>query len=153
MGTDSTVADVGWWVDDVRIAEATSCGASGQDFYTLAPCRLVDTRNTPNGQLAGPALVAGGERTFTLAGTCLVPLTARALSLNVAVTQPTGAGNVRLYPAGVATPFIATVNYSAGQTRSNNAIVSLDGLGRMAVFCQQASGTVHLIVDVNGYFK
>ncbi len=153
MGTDVSVASVGWWVDDVRIAEATACGASaGLDFYTLAPCRLVDTRN-PNGQLAGPALVAGAERTFTLAGTCQVPLTARALSLNVAVTQPTSAGNVRLYPAGVTTPFVATLNYSAAQTRSNNAIVSLDALGRMAAFCQQSGGTVHLIVDVNGYFK
>jgi lysyl endopeptidase len=153
MGTDISVAAPGWWVDDVRVAEATPCGASpGRSYFTITPCRLVDTRG-PAGALGGPALAASTERTFTLAGTCSVPASAKALSLNVVVTQPTALGNLRLYPAGVATPPIASLNYAPGQTRSNNAIVSLDATGRVAAFCAQAGGTAHLILDVNGYFE
>ena len=153
MGTDSSVAATGWWVDDVRVTETTPCGGfTGFSFFTLTPCRVVDTRN-PNGPLAGPPLAAGAERMFTLAGSCSIPVSAKAVSLNLAVTQPTGTGNLRLYPAGVATPSIASLNYSAGQTRSNNAIVSLDATGRLAAWCAQAGGTVHLIIDVNGYFE
>ena len=125
---------------------------TGGSFFTLTPCRLVDTRN-PYGPLAGPPLAAGTERMFTLAGTCSIPASAKAVSLNLAVTQPTGSGNLRLYPAGVATPLVASLNYSAGQTRSNNAIVSLDATGRLAAYCAQAGGTAHLIIDVNGYFE
>jgi hypothetical protein len=69
------------------------------NFFTLAPCRLIDTRNAM-GPYGGPALMAGADRTFTLAGQCGIPVTARAVSVNVAVTAPSAAGNLRLYPAG-----------------------------------------------------
>ncbi len=51
-----------------------SCQAAGPplDFYTLSPCRVVDTRN-PAGPQGGPALPAHASRTFTLAGQCGVP--------------------------------------------------------------------------------
>lgn len=122
------------------------------DFFTVAPCRLVDTRE-PAGPLQGPALPAKAGRIFTLVGKCGIPATARALSVNLAVTQPTVGGNVRLYPAGTALPGVSSINYSANQTRSNNAIVFLDANGRLAAFANQSSGSVHLILDVNGYFE
>jgi hypothetical protein len=50
-------------------------------------------------------------------------------------------------------PLASSINYSAGQTRANNAVVPLDGAGRFAVRCDQAAGSVHLLVDVNGYFE
>ncbi len=121
-------------------------------FYTLDPCRLIDTR-LPVSQLGGPALEAGKDRVFLVAGTCGVPASAKAISVNIAVTQPTNPGNLRLYPAGLPVPLVSTINYSAGQTRSNNAVVPLNVLGEMAVFIGQASGSVHLILDVNGYFQ
>jgi hypothetical protein len=31
--------------------------------------------------------------------------------------------------------------------------VSLNGLGELAVRCTQASGKVHFVLDVNGYFE
>ncbi len=122
-------------------------------FFTVTPCRIVDTRTTPNGPLAGPALVAGASRSFTLAGSCGIPATAKAVSLNVTVTQPTGAGDLRLYPAGQSAPLVSTINWVAGQTRANNGVATLSALGGLAVQCDQASGTVHLILDVNGYFQ
>jgi hypothetical protein len=120
-------------------------------FRTLPPCRAVDTRNPG---LGGPTPVAAGsDRVFTLAGACGIPASAKAASLNVAVTQPTAAGNVRVYAAGAPLPQVSTVNYSVAQTRANNAIAALSALGQVAVHCAQASGTVHVIVDVNGYFE
>jgi hypothetical protein len=42
----------------------------------------------------------------------------------------------------------------ATQTRANNAVVSLNGSTEMAAFVGQPPGTtVHLIIDVNGYFE
>lgn len=122
------------------------------DFFTIAPCRLLDTRNA-TGDYGGPALVAGQDRTFVAAGTCGIPATATAVSVNVTVTAPTIAGNLRLYPAGQPLPLVSTVNYAAGQTRANNAVVPLDASGAFTIRCAQASGTAHAIVDVNGYFE
>jgi IPT/TIG domain-containing protein/putative pyrroloquinoline-quinone binding quinoprotein len=124
----------------------------GADFFTLAPCRVLDTRN-PNGPLGGPALGAGTERRFTLAGTCGIPASAKAVSINVTVTQSTAAGFVTLFQGLTALPQTASLDYSAGQTRANNAVVALGSAGDVTVHSGQASGTVQVIIDVNGYFQ
>jgi hypothetical protein len=46
------------------------------------------------------------------------------------------------------------VNYAAGQTRSGNAVVSLNASGQFSAYVGQLVGTtVDLIVDVTGYFE
>ena len=121
-------------------------------FYTLAPCRLVDTRNAA-GPYGGPALAANGERVFTLVGQCGIPANVAALSVNVTATGATQQGWLLLYPAGETAPSASTVNYAAGRTRANNAFATLNGLGQLAVKCGQSAGTVHMVLDVNGYFQ
>lgn len=121
-------------------------------YYTLAPCRVIDTRGAA-GSLGGPALEAGKTRNFVLTGHCGIPEEVRAVSVNVTVVQPTVAGDLRLFPAGPFLPVVSTINYRAGQTRANNMVAGLGGDGDLGVRCDQASGKVHLIVDVNGYFK
>jgi glucose/arabinose dehydrogenase len=121
-------------------------------YFTVTPCRLVDTRNAP-GPRGGPALAAGATRTFDLRGECAIPATAKALALNVTVTAPTVAGNLRLYPADELSPGTSTVNFASGQTRANNARVRLGGTGALAVFCSMASGTAHVVLDVVGFFE
>jgi hypothetical protein len=121
-------------------------------FFTLTPCRLIDTRGS-TGPLGGPALVAGAQRTFSLTGNCGVPSSARSLSLNITVTGPTAPGDLKFFAAGTSVPVSTTMDYSANQTRGNNAIPSLSSSGALTVQCDQVSGTVHLIVDVNGYFQ
>jgi hypothetical protein len=121
-------------------------------FYTLTPCRAVDTRN-PTGPYGGPALSASSDRTFALGGRCGIPTTAKAVSLNVTVTQSGASGVLRLYPGGTAAPLASTINYRAGQTRANNQYASLGSTGGMAVRCDQSSGNVQVIIDVNGYFQ
>jgi uncharacterized repeat protein (TIGR01451 family) len=123
------------------------------DFHTLAPCRLLDTR-VPNGGGVLP-LEAGSVTVFfpQLITACGVPVSARAVAVNVTVTQPTTTGNLRLYPTGLPVPPVSTVNYSAGQTRGSNALVSLNYQGALSIRVGQPSGTVHVIVDVSGYFE
>jgi len=65
----------------------------------------------------------------------------------------TAPGNLRVYPGGTPVPASSTLNYAAGQTRANNATVSLGPAGDVAVYCGQAAGTADFILDVNGYFE
>ena len=69
------------------------------------------------------------------------------------VTQPTDAGDLRLYPAGATPPLASAINYGAGQTRANNAVVKLGTAGGLEVLTDQGAGSVHFILDVNGYFE
>ncbi|HLN92885.1 MAG TPA: hypothetical protein VK389_03415, partial [Thermoanaerobaculia bacterium] len=78
---------------------------------------------------------------------------ATGISLNVTVTQPTEAGNLTLFPDGALIPLSSTMNYRAGQTRANNAVLRLGPGGALAVYCAQGQGTTELIIDVNGFFR
>jgi hypothetical protein len=120
------------------------------DFYTLTPCRLVDTRQ-PAG---GPSLLSGEMRALDLAGRCGIPSTARALSLNVTAFAPTGNGNLRFGPGGEAIPAASTVNFQTGVVRANNAVLMISPNGVLNVLPFVAGGgTVDLLLDVNGWFE
>jgi hypothetical protein len=118
-------------------------------FFTLTPCRLVDTRLADQ----GPALAAGEVRALAVAGACGVPPTARAVAVNVTVTAPTAAGQLTFGPGGAPPPGTSTLNFAAGQTRANNAVLPLGPDGTLAVLAGLGEGSVHLIVDVNGWFE
>jgi hypothetical protein len=122
------------------------------DFYTVSPCRVVDTRK-PASALGGPVLTSREDRVLSVFATCGIPLTARALSINITATGSTAPGNLRLHPGNGPVPGASSLNYAAGQTRANNAVVPVSRFGELAVYCGQATGTVHVIVDVNGYFQ
>jgi Subtilase family len=118
-------------------------------FFTLSPCRVVDTRSTNP-----PALNGALPRTFFLAGLCGIPTTAKAVSVNVTVTSPTAPGDLRLFPGGVAAALVSTINFYPGQTRANNAVVQVGGGTTASITVQNdAAGTVDFILDVNGYFQ
>ena len=120
-------------------------------FIGLNPCRVVDTRgNGFTGQFGPPALVAGASRDFTLAGQCGIPPSASALSLNFTVANAAGAGDIRIYPAGGTLPLVSTLNYVAGQTVANAAVVPV-GVDASISVRADVHGT-HLIIDVNGYY-
>ena len=72
--------------------------------------------------------------------------------MNLTVTEATQLGNVRMHPPSLLGN-TSSLNYTAGTTRANNAIVALDSDGKMAVFCGQAAGTANFILDVTGYFE
>ncbi len=121
-------------------------------FHTVTPCRAFDTRR-PVGTEDGPALDAGETRFVPLFGICGIPASARAVSVNLTVTQPTSAGELQLYPADVDRPDASAISYAAGTTRGSGSIAGLSASGEIAIHCAQPSGTAHVIIDVNGYFE
>ena len=120
--------------------------------YSVPSCRLIDTRN-PAGPSGGPALSAGQTRLFPMRGSCRVPATAKAVMINMAVVGPSAGGFLTIYPANLPRPGASTLNFRAGALRSNNAIVTLDSAGQMAVYVNMGSGTLHFIADVTGYLQ
>ena len=86
-------------------------------------------------------------------GYCGVPATAKAMSLNVTVVSPSAGGHLRLFASGTPRPGCSSINYASGQTRANNAVVSLGPDVDLIAYVSQPSGTTHLVVDVNGYFQ
>jgi hypothetical protein len=142
----------------VQVQSAAGCGKTGSvviptgfNYYTLTPCRLLDTRSSSPLATGTAQKIAIG----TQSGGCGVPLTARAVSANVTVVNPSGAGYLTFYPSGP-TPNESTINFSAGQTRANNAVFTLNPADA-SVLVKPAvvgpNGHVDLVVDVNGYFQ
>ncbi len=128
-----------------------TCHRSASRFHPVTPCRAVDTRN-PNGPFGGPALVANVNRAFSLAGLCGVPSDAESVAVNLSVVSPTRSGDLRAWESGGPLPVAQAISYTANRTRTNNAILPL-AAGSLSVRPVQSSGTVHLVLDVVGYFQ
>lgn len=121
----------------------------GLPFYAISPCRVLDTR-------PGSGLQSDVSRLFEIGGACGIPTTASSVAVTLTVVGPTGTGFVTLFPAGSTLPSVSTINFAAGQLRSNNAVLSLAGDGVGSIDAQASvagGGQVHLIVDVNGYWE
>src|SRR5207244_2638876 len=118
----------------------TACNATR--FYTVTPCRVVDTRD-PDGPRGGPALLAGATRSFPVTGVCGIPGTAASVAVNQTVTGQSAAGDLRAYPAGGLPPATSTINFGSGQTRANNAIVQLGAAGQISIQCDMPGGSTH----------
>jgi hypothetical protein len=165
--TASDIASTGW--DEITVVNSGPGGGqsnaaaftvnggstspitgSALRYVPVTPCRLVDTRTTPNGPFAGPSIAGGTLRTFTIpSGSCSIPSTAAAYSLNVAVIPTVPLGFLTLWPTGQTQPVAATVSSIDGRVRSNAAIVPAGAGGAISVF---ASNTTNLVLDINGYF-
>jgi hypothetical protein len=137
---DFEVVELGW-------NPPTVAPTGPADFYALPPCRLLDTR-LPDGPGGGPAVPAAGQRVVLAAGRCGIPAGAKAVSLNATVAGPTAPGSLGFYPG------ISSLSFARGETRANNAVVALSSSGS-GTFSLRSSSTasVHVVVDVNGYFE
>ena len=100
-------------------------------------------------------MTSGACRDFPLTTSgCGIPASAVALSGNFTVTGGTNPGSLIGYAKGTSPPITAIIDWSAGQTRANNAIIRLGTSGSITVKpTLNPNGTVHVIFDVNGYFK
>ena len=125
---------------------------NGLMFYPLpAPVRFLDTRPAQTGCLTPGTPIAGGT-SFTLggAGFCGVPSVARAMMGNITVVTPAANGFLTLYPSGATQPNAANTNFISGEVLNNVFTVGLGAAdGAFKIF---ASTTVHVVVDVTGYF-
>jgi hypothetical protein len=121
---------------------------SGSDFFTVTPCRDVDTRvplNSPAGPQAG-----GSDQAYAVASACTLPAKASAYAFNYAVV-PTGVlGFLTTFPTGQPQPSTSTLNDPKGIILANNAIVPAGTAGSVDVFVLQST---HVVIDVLGYFQ
>ncbi len=122
-------------------------------FYTLPPCRVLDTRN-PAGPWGAPSLAAGGgTRLFAVAGACGVPADAIGIAANVTAVSGGARGHLQGGPAGVSLS-TSLLNFEAGATIANSAILLLTGSPAGSVsFGNFSAATLDVILDVSGYFK
>ncbi|HJX27027.1 MAG TPA: hypothetical protein VJ885_03885 [Thermoanaerobaculia bacterium] len=131
-------------------AQVTVTAATALDFYTLPPCRIFDTRQTS-------PFFATETRNVQVTGLCGVPAGARAVAANVTVFDPSGSGNVSVYPANYPQPTTSTINFLPDVNRANNAILPLatDGTGALKASALVNGGpyaNVGIVIDVVGYF-
>lgn len=124
--------------------------ASGPtSLYLVTPCRVVDTRD-PVSSHGGPQLGAD-VRSFAMTGRCGIPSGAKAVAINVAAVHPAGTGFLTLFGGASPMPATSTLNYRAAKSRANNAVIPLSAGGVMNVANRGSS--VHVIIDVTGYFQ
>jgi hypothetical protein len=136
---------------------ASAAPAAGPfQFYSITPCRLVDTRN-PAGPSGGPILAGDTVRSFPITGTCGIPAGAQAAVLNVVIVGPSGGGNLRVWPYNTTMPLVATINFDPLEPAiANGAIVPLSADPSLQVSVYPAMGagqTTHLVIDATGYFQ
>jgi hypothetical protein len=122
-------------------------------YYPLTPCRAFDTRDS-GGPTGGAALAPWSRVVVTIAGACGVTTEAKALSANVTVVGGTTAGELRVIAGTLTSSNTSVIPIPTGRARANNALIQLatDGSGTLSVI-NGSAGTVHAILDVNGYFQ
>jgi hypothetical protein len=127
-------------------------------FVGLPPCRVVDTR-AANGTSGGPALAANTARSFPIinVNSCGVPATAKAAYFNVTAIAPTSDGNLIIYPVGAPRPTTSVVNWESSDFATTNGgffpLANQGGVDITAYPNMPRGGTVHLVIDVTGYFQ
>jgi hypothetical protein len=120
---------------------------SPSSFFTVAPCRLFDSRT-------GPWLVSGVERTIAVAGSCGIPAGASAAAVNLTAVGESGDGSLGAYPTAGQPTGLGIVDFQAERTRANNAIVLLSSNGSLTLQALVGqSGLTDAVVDVVGFFQ
>jgi hypothetical protein len=134
-----------------QVQNAVQVATFGSDYTAFTPTRLLDTRSG----IGAPAQPVAQNGTVKISTDGIFPEDVTAVVLNITVTNAHGTGFVTAYddgdPNGI--PTVSTVNYSAGQTVPNLAIVpvgqdneiDLTNSGTLA-------GNIDLIADATGYF-
>jgi hypothetical protein len=115
---------------------------SGSVLYVLAPCRVLDTRQTIGA-------FSGRLGVDVAASPCGAPNVAHAFVLNATVLPTEGyLDYLTLWPDGQSQPLVSTLNAWDGAVTSNLAIVPTTN-GAIDAY---ASNTTQLVVDIFSYF-
>jgi hypothetical protein len=120
-------------------------------FNAITPVRFLDTR-LGIGAPVGPVL---GGQTFNvqIANRLGLPVASqiKAIVMNVTVAESTTGGYLTIYPNGIALPGVSNINYEAGRVIANLTTVTIGSNGFVSAF--NSSGSVHLILDVVGWYS
>ncbi len=120
-------------------------GPGGLSLYSVAPCRVIDTRHVGSGQPFRGTLTPPVD---VVDSPCGLLADAQAYVFNATVV-PTGAlGYLTLWPDGATKPLVSTLNALDGSITNNMAIVPTSN-GKVDAY---ASGLTQLILDISSYF-
>jgi len=75
-----------------------------------------------------------------------------AVALNVTAVSPTAAGYVIVYGSSNTRPTASNLNFVHGQTIPNLVLTRVGADGTVLLY-NGSTGTVHLVVDVSGYYR
>ena len=132
-------------------------------IYTpVTPCRIVDTRNTPEGVIdaftqrdfrifgSGATISAQGGNVAGCSSPLGEPLAAH---INMVAVNPTGKGNLQAFPVGAGTGAGLSVNYNTIDTNLANAgtVKAITGTGPDITVVSNFS-SAHTVIDVMGYY-
>ncbi|MGD9793178.1 MAG: CAP domain-containing protein [Acidimicrobiia bacterium] len=131
VDVDLVVDGLGWW------------GDAGQTFTSVRPVRLADTR------IDDIELSRGAILVLPLAGRSDIPADVTSVALNVTATRARGDGYIQVFPCGTTT-VASTVNVETDGTVSNASVV---GVGNDGSVCVTVSATMHVVVDLTGYWR
>ncbi|MGA3054034.1 MAG: YncE family protein [Candidatus Korobacteraceae bacterium] len=149
LAVDS-VADRIYVADPADEALWVVAGPVKTQFIPVTPCRVVDTRN-PDGQFGGPPISGGAHRDFPIPqGSCNIPTSAAAYSMNITVVPLGYLGYLTVWPTGENQPQVSTMNSLDGRVKANAAIVPAGANEAVSIF---ASDSTNVVVDINGYFQ
>ena len=121
-------------------------------FFTLTPCRIVDTRASSgfSSPFGAPSLAAGVARSFPIPeSSCNVPAVAQAYSLNITVVPHGVLDYLTAWPTGQTIPLVSTLNAPLGRVLANAALVPAGTDGAISLF---ATNETDVIIDIDGYF-
>ncbi len=132
-----------------------SCSAlHAEEFFSVAPCRVLDTR-----QLGGP-LPANAQLDFQVRGTpggsqggevgCGIPAWATGVVANLSVVGAAGAGYARLWSFDQSEPFETSILFNAGNT-NDNMTVPIAGIFSIADLSFKTTQATHVVVGIMGY--
>jgi hypothetical protein len=148
-------------------AAAAALAVSGPlALHTISPQRYLDTRFDgggpfpPQGNIGEFFVFDFGDPDYFAGGLANeVPAEAKAIACNLTVTSGTSGGNLRAFPANSdVIPLVSNVNWTTGQTVANYAIVAAatpaegDFMASVGLHNASTRGSVHVIVDISGYF-
>jgi RHS repeat-associated protein len=155
-GTTSTGAQRQLDVDHLGTPRlVTSSGPGQTGFYTLTPCRVLDTRQT-----GVPLTQNNPQQVYQVTGACGVPANALAVAFNVTLVNATTNLSVQGYPGNLPAPGTNVVSASppGKATIAGFAVLPLatNGSGTLGVLMSLAppatSGQTDLVLDLTGYF-
>jgi hypothetical protein len=117
------------------------------------PFRFTDTRDMfqieMNAGNNGLRLAAGQVMVVPMAGQRGIPANAKSISANLTATDALGPGFLTAWSCG-SLPIASNVNYDAGGAVANAASLPLSSAGEICIY---SSESVHVIIDVNGWWS
>ncbi|MEU4742176.1 hypothetical protein AB0G02_17175 [Actinosynnema sp. NPDC023658] len=125
---------------------AAAAVSTASSYTPVTPVRVLDTRAA----LGAPAGVVGAGQTVVLDLSARTPAGTTAVVLNVTATEPTASTYVTVWPSETTRPATSNLNVVAGETRPNLVTVRLGQSRKVSLF--NATGTVHLLADLAGYY-